>query len=500
MNIKNTGKHGKASISWAKHISGRMVHISHVENGLACHCSCVDCEEPLVAKNGGKLDRLKHFAHKAYTECVGESALHAAAKQIVVDYADEGLTLPSLEGTSRFVDSLGASLEHNIATKQKHINGYTAETEVRKNNLVVDVLVNHGSEQWAVEIFYTHQKSETDKTKFSAQKLNAIEIDISELEPNTAPEKLKDAVLDSAPRIWLYSSEKENLISMSNANLKRKSDETMDDRVRKLMTLADEWVLRRHHRGFLPEIAHEVTIDGRREIYTPPLRVTNVNSAIENTDREAVWKRLVTINNKTKTEVFFLPSGQSTYGLSDKVHLVYTYESTLHDVELAHLGWRNLHLWQERLKKNAERTADSKRESLQNFVTSFQASPDYSKFSNIARKLNMEPGQIRSAQERHNYHWNCPNYVWQSLVLNYYLKTNDYVDCSHIAENDWLQNLLGFQKTSKSQEGRSKSVYFWFKNHLSTMGLVSHSYGLFWSVQNDSLKRGLGRCLSDYIG
>ena len=63
--------------------SGSLVHISEVERGLACGCSCPACGEGLVARQGEK--RQPHFAHQSGSACNPETQLHAVAKRILFD-------------------------------------------------------------------------------------------------------------------------------------------------------------------------------------------------------------------------------------------------------------------------------------------------------------------------------------------------------------------------------------------------------------------------------
>ena len=46
---------------------GKVIHISAVESGLSCGCTCPACGESLVAKKGQKM--MHHFAHKSGSDC-----------------------------------------------------------------------------------------------------------------------------------------------------------------------------------------------------------------------------------------------------------------------------------------------------------------------------------------------------------------------------------------------------------------------------------------------
>ncbi|GAB6194696.1 hypothetical protein JCM39068_44570 [Desulfocastanea catecholica] len=87
-----------------------MKYILEVPKGLACQCDCPECGTPLIAKKG-QINK-KHFAHSIDVDCSGETALHRAAKQILIQEAmlNNELQLPanqSFEMTEK--DVLGKS-------------------------------------------------------------------------------------------------------------------------------------------------------------------------------------------------------------------------------------------------------------------------------------------------------------------------------------------------------------------------------------------------------
>src|SRR5690349_1659924 len=69
--------------------SNRLVFVSEAPRGLACHCRCVVCLEPLIARQGAV--REHHFAHisgKDPCEASHESLLHRYAKQVIHESGD----------------------------------------------------------------------------------------------------------------------------------------------------------------------------------------------------------------------------------------------------------------------------------------------------------------------------------------------------------------------------------------------------------------------------
>lgn len=73
----------------------QLVNIKQVEKGLACHCFCFECNEPVVARKGEKNEH--HFAHSSNKESCNispESILHKFAKQVIME--EQSIVLPPL--------------------------------------------------------------------------------------------------------------------------------------------------------------------------------------------------------------------------------------------------------------------------------------------------------------------------------------------------------------------------------------------------------------------
>src|ERR1700730_16969980 len=109
----------------------RVVHISEVERGRACDCMCPGCDAPLTAVKGAV--RQHHFRHGVEVECEGalESAIHLAAKQIIIERKE--LTLPKYVVTGARSDSKGrlhrASEEPIPAGTVQKFDSVAAEVE-----------------------------------------------------------------------------------------------------------------------------------------------------------------------------------------------------------------------------------------------------------------------------------------------------------------------------------------------------------------------------------
>jgi hypothetical protein len=183
-------------IAFGKHrASGEILHISAVPRGLACDCDCVGCGAPLVARRGPILGA--HFAHYGVIPCVNapETALHAWAKAVIAQTLRVTLPSHSERIDGRKVELLRRTVYHfdDIAL------------EVNLGVVRPDVLAVRTGKQLAIEIKVTHACSAEKIQYFIEQDISAIEIDLSDVPRDAAPEDLADAVINTAPRIWLHN-------------------------------------------------------------------------------------------------------------------------------------------------------------------------------------------------------------------------------------------------------------------------------------------------------
>ena len=87
----------------------QLLHISQVETGLACGCTCPGCGATLVARNAARNVKAAHFAHHKAAECSTglQTAIHLAANEIIARHKQ--LCLPGVAGnialTPAFWDS-----------------------------------------------------------------------------------------------------------------------------------------------------------------------------------------------------------------------------------------------------------------------------------------------------------------------------------------------------------------------------------------------------------
>jgi hypothetical protein len=197
--------------SFAIDKDGRVHSIDEVTRGLACDCVCSVCGERLIARQGEV--REWHFAHASGADCAGsaESALHAAAKQLLIESG--GMTVPEVCIRSNVVLPDGRTGTGEVRCQELWLDFESAEAEKPIGNLRPDVVASVGSYKLCIEVAVTHFVGEEKRREFEALCLPAIEINLAGMERERWTwEILTDVVIESAAqKSWLYIEDRERL-------------------------------------------------------------------------------------------------------------------------------------------------------------------------------------------------------------------------------------------------------------------------------------------------
>ncbi|RWN54134.1 hypothetical protein [Mesorhizobium sp.] len=186
----------RAELVYGQRADGNLVHISTAERGLKCACVCPGmCGSRLVARTMAKTP---HFAHHHRDACGGgpETALHKLAKQII----KERLTLfvPKRIATHGDVE--------RVLPGREEITLESASLEFRDpQQIVPDLYVTSQGRKLFVEIAVTHPCDDEKILRIREHGIAAIEIDLSRLPRDAAPDVVADVVIRSAPRKWLFN-------------------------------------------------------------------------------------------------------------------------------------------------------------------------------------------------------------------------------------------------------------------------------------------------------
>lgn len=186
---------------FARHSSGRVVHISEVRRGLACDCKCLDCGQVLLARHGEVNEHC--FAHHASGEhdFAWESHLHKYAKQLIIDAG--GLVVPLHPTIARHL-----GLAPDLAASLLRAGEVPIKAEVSLGVVRPDLLAitNGKLIEVALEVRVTHAASWLKAQAFGRLKLAALEIDLRRFPPERfSPDLVRHAVLqDPGSKHWLW--------------------------------------------------------------------------------------------------------------------------------------------------------------------------------------------------------------------------------------------------------------------------------------------------------
>ncbi len=228
-------RRGTVRLAFGQTAQGRIVSIREVVSGRACGCVCPACEEPLIARKSGARPRPRadHFAHARDGACVGalETALHKLGKQIVMD--ELGLTLPAIAAEREGVRRQTHAAKHQVFE--------SGRVEVALPGVVADVVLRRRASDLIIEILVTHASDAEKVERIRAQKTSAIEIDLSKLPRRADLETVREAVLVSAPRKWLFNPAQDAVEAQVAEVLAGRAEAARQRVLRQAQTLVGHW-------------------------------------------------------------------------------------------------------------------------------------------------------------------------------------------------------------------------------------------------------------------
>lgn len=191
--LEKSRNNNSEPMRWAKGSDGRFAFIDDVPNGLSCNCTCIKCNQPVMAKNNEANIKEHHFAHYGdYTNenihrCDGvcdEEMIHKMAEQIICQY--KCIMLPNyLHYQAKRVNFVNVEVEerNDRSDMQPDIVGITAE-----------------GDRILIEIKNTHPVGYEKLQKIYKDKLICLEIDISKQDQDSIEKFL---LQESDSRVWL---------------------------------------------------------------------------------------------------------------------------------------------------------------------------------------------------------------------------------------------------------------------------------------------------------
>ncbi|TOI97562.1 competence protein CoiA family protein [Vibrio parahaemolyticus] len=293
-------------LGWGLAKDGTYKHISSVDNGLKCDCVCPECQQPLVANQGNVIRW--HFAHASNSSCSGESVIHRVAKQVIVNAAQNGLPLYicSDGGTVYESDKDGVVHSKSWYAPERQYHVQRAKEEVKLGSQIVDVLCHdRKGNVLAVEIFYTHKKSDVDIEKFAKNSVEAIEIDVSKVSWDATYEQIEQAVLHNARRRVLHSPQADQ----ARADLVREIEERLSVDLAAFNAMIDQIQNGGYETLDYPVLSHTVNHrDDRGVLHTGRSeqcpRLTSLDNDIIKIGT-GLLRTTGVVSNKVEIDVFF---------------------------------------------------------------------------------------------------------------------------------------------------------------------------------------------------
>jgi competence protein CoiA len=177
--------------------NGRLISIEDAQRGLACACTCVGCDEAVIARKGPL--REHHFAHYSNKESCfiqRETLLHLYGKQVICGAL--GLQLPPMPGV--FPKSEDPTSWWDFAAVQEEVSqaGFQPDLVAK---------LRDGS-QLFIEIAVTSFIDEEKLARIQAVGIKTVEVDLSDMlfsRLSIPSEELKDQILRRTDiKAWVY--------------------------------------------------------------------------------------------------------------------------------------------------------------------------------------------------------------------------------------------------------------------------------------------------------
>ncbi|MDQ9169000.1 hypothetical protein Q8A64_01115 [Oxalobacteraceae bacterium R-40] len=207
-------------ISYARAANGDVASIHDVPSGLACACTCLACQEPVIARKGAV--RRWSFAHGADRpmpcEWAAETALHYAMKQLIAE--ERRILIPQLAISVQQKTSYGETLSKSKTFPEQEIALDTVYLEYSVHPIRPDVVAVSNGRKLLIEIVVTHDVDETKRTHIKKIGASAIRINLKRFERTVDRDALHRLLLESCPeKEWIYHSRREELAQRLHAEL-----------------------------------------------------------------------------------------------------------------------------------------------------------------------------------------------------------------------------------------------------------------------------------------
>ena len=185
-----------------------LIHISQVESGLNCNCTCICCGERLIANKGVK--NIHHFSHKSKIECenIYETHLHYLAKDIIEK--EKNILLPirifQISSILELVQAYNSSkIIGKVEFKKYELDEVILERKVK--SIIPDIKARIGDKLFFIEIAVTSFIKDEKLKRIEEIGIPTLEIDLSSFQKNLTRKELKNILLSGNNNFikWKYN-------------------------------------------------------------------------------------------------------------------------------------------------------------------------------------------------------------------------------------------------------------------------------------------------------
>lgn len=157
---------------------GRVRSVDEVDRGLSCECVCPACGERVLARQGEV--REWHFAHASGADCAAgaESALHLAAKQVLLESG--GMVLPAMSVSESITLPDGRMGRGTASRNEVWVDFSSVQVEQPVGTIKPDVMAVLGRTMLFVEIAVTHFIDADKQAVIDQLGVPTVEVDLSE--------------------------------------------------------------------------------------------------------------------------------------------------------------------------------------------------------------------------------------------------------------------------------------------------------------------------------
>lgn len=206
--------------------NGRLYAPNAVDNGLACGCTCPECGARLVANHPES--KVDYFSHYAAENCVGgyETALHLAAKQVLLDH--KKILVPTIRAsaTLRDTDTQSEVTVRKVISEKLVVLDSVLQEVRAYAGVVPDIVAHAGEKLLFVEVAVTHFVEDEKLRRLEALGLPTLEIDLSSVGAMPSLQEVERLVIHTLEnRKWLVNLKRQKLEAQALTEAQAQLDE-----------------------------------------------------------------------------------------------------------------------------------------------------------------------------------------------------------------------------------------------------------------------------------